>query len=144
MGGEENRAVGAEFARVRKAGGRFCGDTVSRDHALARLVPEERRSCGNKEYRIRRWWNADTSRMEKEIEVRKLDTCTKCDGKGAEAGSRASNCPTCNGRGQVISSRGCFQVSQTCTRWRGCGQIIEKRWERFDGEGRGEKASGMK
>src|SRR3954453_3642230 len=27
--------------------------------------------------------------VEKEIEVRKLDTCGKCDGKGSEAGSRA-------------------------------------------------------
>src|SRR3954466_14789748 len=39
--------------------------------------------------------------VEKEIEVRKLDTCGKCDGKGSEAGSRAINCPTCGGRGQV-------------------------------------------
>ncbi|MDQ2918600.1 MAG: DnaJ domain-containing protein, partial [Verrucomicrobiota bacterium] len=48
--------------------------------------------------------------VEKEIEVRKLDTCTKCNGKGAESGSRAINCPSCGGRGQVISSRGFFQV----------------------------------
>ena len=44
---------------------------------------------------------------------------TKCSGTGAEAGSRAVNCPTCGGRGQVISSRGFFQVSQTCPRCRG-------------------------
>jgi molecular chaperone DnaJ len=30
---------------------------------------------------------------EKEIEVRKLDTCDKCDGSAAEAGSRTINCP---------------------------------------------------
>src|SRR3954470_9558147 len=56
---------------------------------------------------------------EKEIEVRKLDTCAKCGGSGAEPGSRTINCPTCGGRGQVISSRGFFQVSQTCPRCRG-------------------------
>ncbi len=82
--------------------------------------------------------------VEKEIEVRKLDTCTKCDGKGAEAGSRAINCPTCQGRGQVISSRGFFQVSQTCPRCRGVGQIIEKPCRACDGEGRIEKASRIK
>src|SRR5437867_5220225 len=46
------------------------------------------------------------SGCEKEIEVSKLDVCAKCNGSGAEAGSRAASCPTCNGRGQVISSRG--------------------------------------
>ncbi len=57
--------------------------------------------------------------VEKEIEVRKLDTCDKCDGSGAEPGSRAVTCPTCRGRGQVVSSRGFFQVSQTCPHCRG-------------------------
>ena len=82
--------------------------------------------------------------VEKEIEVRKLDTCAKCEGKGAEAGSRAVNCPTCSGRGQVISSRGFFQVSQTCPRCRGAGQIIEKPCRVCDGEGRVEKMSRIK
>src|SRR6266478_5119185 len=52
--------------------------------------------------------------VEKEIEIAKLDTCDKCQGSGAETGSRTINCLTCGGRGQVISSRGFFQVSQTC------------------------------
>lgn len=82
--------------------------------------------------------------VENEIEVRKLDTCTKCEGKGAEPGSRTINCPTCNGRGQVISSRGFFQVSQTCPRCRGVGQIIEKPCRVCEGEGRIEKASRIK
>jgi molecular chaperone DnaJ len=82
--------------------------------------------------------------VDKEIEVRKLDTCDKCDGKGAEPGSRTINCPTCGGRGQVISSRGFFQVSQTCPRCRGAGQIIEKPCGVCDGEGRIEKTSRIK
>jgi molecular chaperone DnaJ len=82
--------------------------------------------------------------VDKEIEVRKLDLCEKCDGSGAEAGSRAINCPTCGGRGQVISSRGFFQVSQTCPRCRGAGQIVEKPCRVCDGEGRVEKTSRIK
>ena len=82
--------------------------------------------------------------VDKEIEVRKLDTCTKCNGKGAEADSRTINCPTCAGRGQVISSRGFFQVSQTCPRCRGVGQIIEKPCRTCEGEGRVEKLSRIK
>jgi molecular chaperone DnaJ len=82
--------------------------------------------------------------VEKEIEVRKLDTCEKCQGTGAEPGSRAINCPTCGGRGQVISARGFFQVSQTCPRCRGVGQIIEKPCRVCEGEGRVEKTSRIK
>jgi molecular chaperone DnaJ len=82
--------------------------------------------------------------VEKEIEVRKLDTCDKCNGTGAEPGSRTINCPACGGRGQVISSRGFFHVSQTCPRCRGVGHIIEKPCRQCDGEGRIEAASRIK
>jgi molecular chaperone DnaJ len=61
---------------------------------------------------------------EKEIELLKHDTCGRCNGSGAEAGSKAMTCPTCQGRGQVITARGFFQVSQTCPRCRGTGQVI--------------------
>ena len=81
---------------------------------------------------------------EKEIEVRKLDTCGKCGGSGAEPGSRTINCPTCGGRGQVISSRGFFQVSQTCPRCRGVGHIVEKPCQQCQGEGRLEKPARIK
>src|ERR1700730_12667586 len=82
--------------------------------------------------------------VEKEIEVRKLDPCDRCNAVGAEAGSRTINCPTCGGRGQVITSRGFFHVSQTCPRCHGDGQIIEKPCRACGGEGRVEKASRIK
>jgi len=82
--------------------------------------------------------------VEKEIEIEKLDTCDKCHGSGAEVGSRTISCPTCGGRGQVISSRGFFHVSQTCPRCRGAGEIIEKPCPKCHGEGRTEKLSRVK
>jgi molecular chaperone DnaJ len=82
--------------------------------------------------------------VEKEIEIEKLDTCDKCHGSGAEPGSRTIHCPTCGGRGQVISSRGFFHVSQTCPRCRGAGEIIEKPCPKCHGEGRMEKLSRVK
>src|SRR5437588_11826759 len=81
---------------------------------------------------------------EKEIEVQKLDACEKCYGTGAESSSRSINCPVCGGRGQVISSRGFFQVSQACPRCRGVGQIVEKPCRACDGEGRVEKPTRIK
>jgi molecular chaperone DnaJ len=82
--------------------------------------------------------------VDKEIEIRKLDLCPKCEGTGAEPGSRTISCPTCAGRGQVISSRGFFQISQTCPRCRGVGQIIEKPCRQCHGEGRVERSSRIK
>lgn len=82
--------------------------------------------------------------VEKEIEVRKLDACEICHGSGAAPGSRAVTCPTCRGRGQVISSRGFFQVSQTCPNCHGLGEVIERPCERCHGEGRVEKTSRIK
>jgi len=81
---------------------------------------------------------------EKEIEILKHETCSHCGGSGAESGSRATTCPTCQGRGQVITSRGFFQVSQTCPRCRGTGQIIERPCRDCGGDGRLEKRSRIK
>ncbi len=67
----ENVAVVAEIERVLRRGGAFLCDTFARDWVLERLVAEEHRCCGEKEYTIRRFWNPDSQRIEKEIEVRR-------------------------------------------------------------------------
>ena len=81
---------------------------------------------------------------EKEIEIRKLDVCQTCDGSGAQKGSRAVTCSTCRGRGQVIASRGFFQVAQTCPHCHGSGQTIEKPCKTCHGDGRLERTSRIK
>jgi molecular chaperone DnaJ len=81
---------------------------------------------------------------EKEITVTKPERCEECQGTGAEAGSRARNCPTCGGRGQVISSRGIFSIAQTCPHCQGAGRIIDKPCKGCRGNGRREKTSKIK
>ena len=81
---------------------------------------------------------------EKEIEIRKLDACEPCSGSGAQKCSKAVTCPTCRGRGQVVASRGFFQVAQTCPACHGSGRIIEKPCPSCQGEGRVEKTSRVK
>ena len=81
---------------------------------------------------------------EKEIEIRKLDRCGECEGSGAQKGSRVVTCPVCRGAGQVVASRGFFQVAQTCPNCRGTGQTIEKPCRSCGGEGRVENTSRVK
>lgn len=81
---------------------------------------------------------------EKEITVTKLDRCDVCSGSGAEAGSRIRTCPTCGGRGQVISSRGIFSIAQTCPHCQGAGRILDKPCKTCRGQGRRERTSKIK
>ena len=81
---------------------------------------------------------------DKEIEVSKLEGCSECQGSGAEKGSKAVSCRDCGGRGQVVSSRGFFQVSQTCPRCRGTGQVIDHPCRKCNGEGRAESPTRIK
>jgi molecular chaperone DnaJ len=81
---------------------------------------------------------------EKEISVTKLDQCETCHGSGAESGSRSRTCPTCGGRGQVISARGIFSIAQTCPRCEGAGRIIDRPCKVCHGAGRRERASKIK
>lgn len=67
----DNAAVVGEIERVLARGGRVLCDTFGLDHVLARLVSEESRTSSGKEYRIRRWWNPESRRVEKQIEVRR-------------------------------------------------------------------------
>jgi molecular chaperone DnaJ len=81
---------------------------------------------------------------EKEITVTKPERCEVCDGSGAEAGSRVKTCPTCGGRGQVISSRGIFSIAQTCPACQGAGRVIEKPCKACHGSGRRDRPSKIK
>jgi ubiquinone/menaquinone biosynthesis C-methylase UbiE len=67
----DNAAVVGEIARVLARGGRVLCDTFGLDHVLTRLVPEESRTSAGRQYRIRRWWNPASRRVEKLIEVRR-------------------------------------------------------------------------
>ena len=84
------------------------------------------------------------SGCEKEVEIRKLDICETCEGSGAQKGSQAITCNVCRGRGQVVASRGFFQVAQTCPNCQGTGRVIEKPCRSCHGDGRVERTSRIK
>ncbi len=119
-------------------------EEFSRRFSAAATQAEDRQRGSDLRYDMQISLEEAAFGAEKEIEIRKLDACEKCDGSGAEPGSRTISCPTCGGRGQVISSRGFFQISQTCPRCRGAGRIIEKPCRKCHGEGRIERTSRIK
>ena len=81
---------------------------------------------------------------EREISVSKPERCDVCEGSGVEAGSRTRNCPTCQGRGQVITARGIFSIAQDCPQCRGAGRVVDKPCQPCRGAGRRDKTSKIK
>lgn len=82
---------------------------------------------------------------EKELELEKFASCDSCSGTGAAGGkSEVSRCPTCGGAGQVITTRGFFQVQQTCPACGGSGETIANPCGNCRGEGRLQKSSRIK
>ena len=80
----------------------------------------------------------------KELELAKPITCKKCNGSGSSSGSGTTSCNTCDGHGQIISSRGFFQVQQACPDCGGTGQIIKDPCTGCRGEGRSEELTRIK
>ena len=74
--------------------------------------------------------------IEKEISFRKNMSCERCDGSGAEPGSRRVTCLTCRGAGQIRRSGGIITFTQTCPTCAGAGTKVEKPCTACRGEGR--------
>jgi len=106
----DNVAVVIDIERVLAHGGKFLCDTFGRDHVLARLVPEESRSTGDRDYRIRRWWDGENLRVQKEIEVRR-------------GGSTET----------FRESVRAYTAEELTEMFRGAGLAVENLWGDFDG-----------
>jgi molecular chaperone DnaJ len=50
----------------------------------------------------------------KPVEFKRQEICIECKGSGARKGTVATTCNYCGGQGQVVQSRGFFQVATTC------------------------------
>ena len=73
---------------------------------------------------------------EKEVKIRRLETCTVCTGKGSASGRGPSVCSHCQGRGQLRYQQGFFSVARTCAACSGTGSVISDPCTACRGEGR--------
>ncbi len=70
-----------------------------------------------------------------EIRVPLEVECPRCEGKGAEPGTKVETCPHCGGSGSVSLVQGGFAVQRPCPRCYGRGTLIEEPCARCRGEG---------
>jgi molecular chaperone DnaJ len=77
--------------------------------------------------------------VEKEISLRKIITCDKCQGSGAEPGAKIETCKNCNGRGQVNRVQqtifGQVQMQSTCPDCDGEGKKHSQNCTKCSGRG---------
>lgn len=73
---------------------------------------------------------------QREIPVRKTETCDACHGTGAAGGRQPVTCNVCGGRGQQRFQQGFFSVARTCGTCGGSGQVILDPCKTCRGEGR--------
>lgn len=78
--------------------------------------------------------------VEKEIQIRREENCSVCEGTGAEPGTNKETCPKCKGSGQIRyvqqSPFGQMVRVGTCDQCNGTGEIIEENCHKCHGSGK--------
>lgn len=78
--------------------------------------------------------------VEKKINAKLLEPCDKCEGTGAEPGSKPQTCSTCNGSGEVRRAQrsffGQFVTVAPCPTCHGEGTVVHTPCKKCRGEGR--------
>ena len=98
------------------------------------------RRGGDLRYDLRLTFEEAVFGCEKEIELRRHETCPECSGTGAKAGTSPDRCPKCNGTGQVRqvqrSILGSFVSVTDCPECRGQGTVVSEACSRCGGDKR--------
>jgi len=71
-----------------------------------------------------------------EIEVPTKVVCSTCSGSGSKPGSSPKVCGTCDGHGRVRAAQGFFSIERTCPTCHGRGEVISDPCLECDGAGR--------
>jgi molecular chaperone DnaJ len=74
--------------------------------------------------------------IESEVKIRRLETCTTCQGRGSASGRGPTVCPQCQGRGQIRYQQGFFSVARACGSCGGAGSVITDPCQTCRGETR--------
>ena len=86
----------------------------------------------NMEITLEEAWSGKTA----EISVPTAVSCEACSGTGAKPGSSPKPCATCSGSGRIRASQGFFSIERTCPTCQGRGEVISDPCESCHGQGR--------
>lgn len=85
---------------------------------------------------------------EKEVTLNRFETCSKCNGLGAESKNDVEVCSRCHGRGRVVQEQmtilGRIQTEAVCPTCGGKGKTIKHKCSHCGGEGRTKNSSKIK
>ena len=70
-----------------------------------------------------------------DLQVPRLEACTRCQGSGAEPNGGMVKCATCNGRGEVLYQQSFLSIRKTCPTCSGRGQVVRQVCQQCRGEG---------
>lgn len=72
--------------------------------------------------------------MTADLQVPRMDPCSRCNATGAEPNDGLTVCPVCRGRGEVVYQQSFLSVRRTCGQCGGRGQIIRRPCTECKGE----------
>ena len=64
--------------------------------------------------------------MSADIQVPRMESCSRCKATGAEPQDGLTVCPMCRGKGEVIYQQSFLSVRRTCSQCNGRGQLIRR------------------
>lgn len=78
------------------------------------------------------------------LDIPALRHCPSCHGSGAKAGSKPITCKQCNGQGRVRVNQGFFSVAAVCPSCQGRGQVVSDPCGTCKGQGRTRQTRSVK
>ncbi|KAL1464960.1 hypothetical protein WDU94_004559 [Cyamophila willieti] len=73
--------------------------------------------------------------VNKDVVLKIMDTCTRCNGEKCEPGTKTQKCTYCNGSGMETISTGPFVMRSTCRHCKGSRVLIKSPCTTCDGKG---------
>ncbi len=70
-----------------------------------------------------------------DLQIPRMEPCSKCGGTGAEPNGGLVTCAACHGRGEILYQQGFLSVRKTCPTCGGRGKVIRQACSQCRGEG---------
>jgi molecular chaperone DnaJ len=73
--------------------------------------------------------------MSADLQIPRMEPCSKCAGTGAEPNGGLVTCAACSGRGEILYQQGFLSIRKTCPTCSGRGKVIRQACSQCRGEG---------